>query len=83
MCQIAVKYEYASRAVCAYAHIFRKRRGCALIGACALIRMNTVILIENKQDGKQQKGVIRFLTCCSNLSVNFCFLLDFMLSFYS
>ena len=28
--------------MCAYAHIFRKRPGCALIGACALIRTNTV-----------------------------------------
>ena len=37
-----VKYQYARRAVCAYARVFRKRPGCALIGACALIRTNTV-----------------------------------------
>ena len=41
-CKNGVKYQYASRAVCAYAHIFRKRPGYALIGACALIRTNTV-----------------------------------------
>ena len=44
MCKIAVKYKYASRAVCAYTHIFQKPRGCALIGACAVIRTNTVNL---------------------------------------
>ena len=36
------KYQYFSRVVCAYAQIFQKRPGCALIGACALIRTNTV-----------------------------------------
>ena len=43
MCRIDVKYQYNIRAVCAYALVFRKRPGCALIGACALIRTNTVI----------------------------------------
>ena len=38
MCRIGVKYLYTIRAVCAYAYVFRKRPGCALIGACALIR---------------------------------------------
>ena len=28
---------------CAFMHIFGKRPGCALIGACALIRTNTVL----------------------------------------
>ena len=28
--------------MCAYAYVFRKRPGCALIGACVLIRTNTV-----------------------------------------
>ena len=42
MCKIGIKYQKASRTVCAYGHIFRKRSGCALIGACALIRTNTV-----------------------------------------
>ena len=42
VCRICVKYRYTIRAVCAYACVFRKRPGCALIGACALIRMNTV-----------------------------------------
>ena len=42
MCKIVIKCQYASRAVCAYAHVFQKRPGCALIGACALIRTNTV-----------------------------------------
>ena len=37
-----LKYQYAGQAVCAKAHIFHKRPGCALIGACALIRMNMV-----------------------------------------
>ena len=39
---LCLKYQYASRTLCAYAHVFRKRPGCALIGACALIRMNTI-----------------------------------------
>ena len=42
MCKIGLKYQYASRTVCTYAHGFQKRPGCALIGACALIRTNTV-----------------------------------------
>ena len=42
MCKTGIKYQYIARAVCAYAHAFRKRPGCALIGACALIRTNTV-----------------------------------------
>ena len=41
-CKTAEKYHYAHRVVCAYAHDFRIRPGCALIGACALIRTNTV-----------------------------------------
>ena len=41
--RIDVKYQYTIRAVCAYAHDFQKRTGCALIGACLLIRTNTVI----------------------------------------
>ena len=47
MCKIGIKYQYACQAVCAYAHDFRKRPGCVLIGACALIRTNTVILSCN------------------------------------
>ena len=47
-CKKYVKYQYARRAVCAYARVFRKRPGCALIGTCALIRTNAVI-------GKPQK----------------------------
>ena len=42
MCQNEYKYQFANCAVCAYAHIVRKRPWCALIGACALIGMNTV-----------------------------------------
>ena len=42
MCKIGIKYQYFNRVVCAYAHFFLKRPGCALIGACALIRTNTV-----------------------------------------
>ena len=42
MCKNGIKYQYIRRAVCAYAHAFQKRPGCALLGACALIRMNTV-----------------------------------------
>ena len=43
MCKIGTNYQYASQTVCAYDHVFRKRSGCVLIGACALIRMNTVL----------------------------------------
>ena len=44
ICKIGIIYQYASRAVCAYAYVFGKRPGCALIGgACALIRTNTVV----------------------------------------
>ena len=43
MCTIGVNYQYASRAVCAYAHVFCNQAGCALIGACVLIRTNTVL----------------------------------------
>ena len=42
MCKIGVKYYYASLGVCAYAPVCGKRPRSALIGACALIRMNTV-----------------------------------------
>ena len=42
MFKIGIIYQYASRAVCTYAHIFWKRAGCVLIVACALIRTNTV-----------------------------------------
>ena len=47
-CKIGIKYLNASEAVCAYAHVFRKRPGCALIRACALIRMNTVTFYQIK-----------------------------------
>ena len=47
--KIGIRYQYASQyAVCAYAHDFWKRAGCMLIGACALIRMFTVICINCK-----------------------------------
>ena len=42
MCKVGVKYQNASRAVGTYVHYFRICPGCALIGACVLIRMNTV-----------------------------------------
>ena len=42
ICRIGVKYQYTIQAVCGYAYVFRKRPGCALIGACALIKTNTV-----------------------------------------
>ena len=42
MYKISVKYQYAGRAGCTYAHDFWKRQGYALIGACALIRTNPV-----------------------------------------
>ena len=42
ICSMCVKYKYASRTVCGYANDFRKSPGCALIGACVLIRMNMV-----------------------------------------
>ena len=43
---ICIKFQIASQAVCAYAHYFRKRPRCALIGACALIRTNTVVIFS-------------------------------------
>ena len=56
MCKIGVYYHYISRAMCAYEHdfFFRKRLGCAVIGACALIRMNMVVNIFNRTSGFQQ-----------------------------
>ena len=39
------KYQYASRAVCAYALGFRKRPECGLVGTCTLIRTNTVMIL--------------------------------------
>ena len=42
VCKKNFKYQFSSRAVCIYAHVFRKLPGCALIGACALIRTNTI-----------------------------------------
>ena len=45
LCSIGVKYQHTIGAVCAYAHVVRKRPGCALIGACAPIRTNTVVII--------------------------------------
>ena len=45
MCKFGIKYQYAGRAVCAYAYVFWKRPGCVLIGACSLIRTNTVYQI--------------------------------------
>ena len=42
MCKIGNKYQYVSGAVCASVLAFRKRLWCALIGACALIRTNSV-----------------------------------------
>ena len=47
MCNIAAKCQFASRAVCAYAHDFRKQPECALTGACTLIIPNMVILLQN------------------------------------
>ena len=57
--KIAVKYKYASRAVCAYTHIFRKQRGCALIGACVVIRTNIVgkSKISRLEKGKRIKAI--------------------------
>ena len=48
MCRIGAKYKYTIHAVCAYApvcayaHVFQKWPGFALIGACVLFRMNTL-----------------------------------------
>ena len=45
MCRIGVKYKYNTRAVCAYACVFREGPGSALIGACVLIRTNMVCIL--------------------------------------
>ena len=47
MCRIGVKRQHTFGAVCSYARVFRKRLGRALIGACALIRTNTVFGISD------------------------------------
>ena len=47
MFTIGLKCQYASREVCAYAHDFWKRPECALIGACALSRTNTVYKVAD------------------------------------
>ena len=57
-----VKYQYAGRAVCAYAHGFHKQLECAFIGACALIRTNIVCHIYARKDLTLVK-VTQF--CCS------------------
>ena len=49
MCKIGVNY--ISRAMNMF---FRKRLGCAVIGACAIIRMNIVVNIFNRASGFQQ-----------------------------
>ena len=46
MCRICIKYQSTIRAVCTYARVFRKRPGCPLIGACALLRTNTVLFFN-------------------------------------
>ena len=65
VCKHCVKYQYASRAVCAYARGFRKRPGCALFGACALIRTNTVfpqILLCEQRSPRQLNHYITIIT---------------------
>ena len=47
MCGISVKYQYTIRVMCAHAYVLRKRPRCALIGAYALIRTNTVYTTLN------------------------------------
>ena len=63
MCRISVKYQFTIQAVCAYSYVFffRKYRG-ALIGACALIRTNTVIGIHRKKSFyyMQYTGIFQF-----------------------
>ena len=46
LCRIGVKYQLTISTVCAYARGFRKRTGCALNGACVLIRTNTVCVLQ-------------------------------------
>ena len=46
MCKTGIKYQCINRVVCAYVHDFRKRPGCALIGACVLIRTNTAVYYD-------------------------------------
>ena len=43
--------------MCAYAHVFQKLQGCVLIGACALIRTNTVFC-KNKQTMAFKRKII-------------------------
>ena len=57
MCKMCLKYQYASQPVCAYVHDFRKRPECALIGACAVIRMNMVFI-------KQHNLMLTFCHAC-------------------
>ena len=60
LCKNCVKYQYASRAVCSYANVFRNWPGCALIGAVALIRTNTVFVLM-KLNSMRMKVELPFL----------------------
>ena len=39
-----VQFKYASRLVCTHTQVVWKRSGCVLIGACALIKTNMVVM---------------------------------------
>ena len=49
LCTIGIKWQFASQAVYAYAHDFKKQAGFVLVGACALIRTNTVIYFSSSK----------------------------------
>ena len=49
MCKIGIKYQYFSRVVCAYAHIFQKRPGvCAYWSMCANLNEYGIMKIRSK-----------------------------------
>ena len=53
-----VKYTDLLVEKCALMHVFQKRPGCALTGACALIRTNTVRMTAGKQVGHEPALII-------------------------
>ena len=54
--------------VCAYEYIFQKRLGCALTGACALIRTNAVCILICQRESDCQDNCFNS-SSCGNRSV--------------
>ena len=72
MCKMCIKYKYASPVVCACAHVFRKRPGCALTGACVLIRTNTAVYTYT-QNVCANKRIKTLFFLLKGITRNICF----------